>query len=88
MVCNFEITEAQLRAAISAIENSKERGFSDTTAIFHLSQIKVERDVIAEFSNAVILKSHPTDGCKSWGNTTVDMINWYRLVDGRCVADE
>ncbi len=87
MVCEFEITEAQLRAALAAIDACKNQGFSDTTAICYISQVKDDgTDVMASFSGHVILKAHPTDESKNWGNITVEMIGWYRMVNGKCAS--
>lgn len=88
MICNFETTEEQLRLALAAIEKAKERGFNHTTAIFHLSSVKEDgTDVFASFSDTVILKDHPTDPSKNWGNNRTIMIDWYKCVDGFCINE-
>lgn len=84
MVCQFEIEEAQLRAALDVIERSKERGFVATTAVFNIARVGEDgTNVFSEFTNRVILKAHPTDPNQNWGNIKDKMLGWYRLVDGK-----
>lgn len=83
MVCQFEITEDQLRQGLAAIEKAKSRGFAFTTAVFRISGVGPGgTDVVATHSDAVILKSHPTDPGKNWGNRSTRQIGWARYVDG------
>jgi hypothetical protein len=78
MTCNFEITEAELRAALGAIEQAKEQGFSHSTAVFHLSHVSTQgSDTVASFSDSVILKADPTDPAKNWGIVRVCQIGFY-----------
>jgi hypothetical protein len=81
MICQFEISEEQLRAALNAFEKAKERGFEHTSLVFHLSSIKKDdgSDVKASFSDYVILKGHPTNPRKNWGAC--------RLVDGKVINE-
>lgn len=88
MICQFEITEDQLRAALSAFDKAKERGFEHTSLVFHISSVKKDgKDTQASFSNTVILKGHPSDPNRNYGACHTDQIGWYRLVDGEVVNE-
>ena len=88
MVCSFEITEEQLLAAIAALQKCKSKGFEHSNAIFSLTSMKEGgTDVMASFNNCVILKSHPTDRTKNWGNQTIEEDCQYILRDGQCYLD-
>ena len=83
MVCQFEITESELRAALNAIEKCKNNGFVESTAVFCISEVnKGALDVKAAFTSSVILKTDIINENKNWGNIKTDQINWYRYVDG------
>ena len=88
MVCSFEITEEQLLAALSALQKCKQKGFVCSNAIFSLTSMKEGgTDVMASFKDCVILKSHPTDPSKNWGNVTVIEDCPYIIRDGECCFD-
>lgn len=87
MMCSSEMTEEQLRLALAAIEKAKERGFSHTTAIVHLSSVNSDgKKMMTFFSDAVILKAHTTDPNQDWGLARTWSIDWYKCVDGNLVT--
>jgi hypothetical protein len=58
--------EEQLRAALAAIEKSKERGFRNSLAVVWLRHSgECVEDCILEYCD-LILKGHPTDDCANW----------------------
>lgn len=82
MVCEFEITEKDLKNALAAIKKAKKNGFDETTAIMQISSVgKDGRDVFASFFDHVILKTKTVN----LGNKTTKMIAWYKIVDGNVV---
>jgi len=66
MRCSFEITQEQLKAAITMLAIATEKGFPASTAVFHLTAEK-PNEVIAAFSEEVILKEKPNDPHTNWG---------------------
>lgn len=89
MICSFEITEEQLLKALFALQKCKEKGFIYSNAIFSLTSMNVGGiDVMASFSEAVILKSDPKNKNKNWGNVKVKENCPYILKDGECIYDE
>ena len=88
MICSFEVAEEQLRLALAAIEKAKSKGFLHTNAIMAITSVNPDgSNVRASFVDSVILRNHPTDPSKNWGNKRVNQIGWYKCVDNECVND-
>ena len=82
MVCNFEVTEEELEKALSAIKKAKENGFESSTSVFHISSVNADGSkVFASFSNCIIMQNKEA----KIGNVNINMIDWYKFVDGRVI---
>jgi hypothetical protein len=79
------INEEELRKALADIGRAKERGFTHTEALMHLSQVgqTIEDDRLT-YANRVILKAGPTPNL-DFGNTNSEWIDWYRFENGQVI---
>jgi len=86
----FYVSEDELRKALEALQEAKERGFVSSQAIFELKRVGGDLKSVVDQDNAVfkeqvILKEHPHDPGKNWGRISVESMTYYRLDNGRFV---
>ncbi len=81
------LTEQELEKGLTALKKAKARGFGASEAIFELVKYESKKSGVVRkcgFSDQLILKAHPTNAHQDWGRINIDMIQWYKLVDGQC----
>lgn len=82
------ITKEELEKALAALNEASERGFSSSLAILRLSEVgKCISDDRVKFDEKLILKDHPTDPSKDWGNVSTKHLEWYRCENGKVMEN-
>lgn len=80
------IIREELVKALGALDEATKRGFPSSIAILRLSEIgKGISDDRMEFDERLIIKAHPTDGSKNWGNVPTKDLHWYKCEDGKLI---
>jgi hypothetical protein len=82
----FCITKEELEKALSLINIAIESGFKDSLAVLKIyTGGETITDFLAKSPGTVILKAHPTDGSKNWGQLDP---SWFEYENGKCIVKE
>lgn len=91
MICEFEVTERQLREALAAVELAKSKGYTYSTAVMRLHSLPHDANtpglgevMLARFAGKV---NKLTSGAR-YGVESVELLKTIKLVDGEEVFED